>query len=87
MPGRGDDQRVDGPDLHEHAAGAHHHERGVGPEDAHPEVQLPRHRHLEPVDGQGQGDRRLWRRRVPQHDLRGERHGQHPGAPHARIRV
>ena len=36
VPRRGDHQRVDGPHLHQHAARAHHHQRRVGPQDAHP---------------------------------------------------
>jgi hypothetical protein len=35
VPRRGHRRRVDRPHLHAHAAGAHHHERGVAEENAH----------------------------------------------------
>ena len=41
--------------LHPHPEWAHCDERGVGPEDEDPEVQLPRHRHMEPLGPAGQG--------------------------------
>ena len=51
------------------------------------EVQLSGHGDLEPVAGEGEGDRRLRGRRVPQHDLRGERPRQPARPPHARHRL
>jgi hypothetical protein len=65
--------RVDGSHLPEHPARAHNNERRLGQEDARPEVQFPGHGRLESVAGEGAGHSGLWRRRVPQHDLRGER--------------
>ena len=36
VPRRRHHQRVDRPHLHQHAAGAHHHQRRLGPQDANP---------------------------------------------------
>ena len=53
VPRRGHHRRVDGPDLHAHAAGTHHHQRRLGKKDENPGQKTNKHTKKQTKDAQG----------------------------------